>query len=75
MQVLRLIEVAYRALYFTERNFLFQAIELINNELPADYTETTVTIVITDEDDQLPMFNQDLFHANVSENIGNYSEV
>lgn len=49
---------------------LFQAVELINNELPADYSETTVTIVVMDEDDQLPTFNQDIFHINVSENIG-----
>ncbi|KAK6620930.1 hypothetical protein RUM43_011229 [Polyplax serrata] len=49
--------------------FTLRATELINNELPADYSETTVTIVVMDEDDQLPMFNQNTFHLNVSENI------
>lgn len=53
------------------KSLSFQATELINNELPADYSETTVTIVVMDEDDQLPMFNQNTFHLNVSENIGN----
>lgn len=50
----------------------FQATELINNELPAEYSESTVTVVITDVDDQLPNFNYKLFHINVSEDIGGY---
>ena len=50
---------------------VFQATELINNELPGDYSYERVTIVITDVDDQIPQFNRPLFHINVSEDIGN----
>lgn len=50
--------------------FYFQATELINNELPGDTTTSQVTIVITDIDDQIPEFNENNFHINVSEDIG-----
>jgi len=47
-----------------------QATELINNELPGDMTTTQVTIVVTDIDDQFPVFNENNFHISVSEDIG-----
>ncbi|PSN50227.1 hypothetical protein C0J52_07794 [Blattella germanica] len=50
--------------------FSIKATELINNELPGDTTSSQVTIVITDIDDQIPTFNEDNFHINVSEDIG-----
>jgi hypothetical protein len=53
--------------------FYFQATELINNELPGDTTTSQVTIVITDIDDQIPVFNENSFHINVSEDIGKYN--
>ncbi|KAF6205675.1 hypothetical protein GE061_019848, partial [Apolygus lucorum] len=49
--------------------FTVKATELINNELPGDFTEERVTIVVTDVDDQIPEFNQPVFEINVSENI------
>lgn len=49
--------------------FNVKATELINNELPGDYSYERVTIVITDVDDQIPQFNKPLFHINVSEDI------
>ncbi|CAB0013827.1 unnamed protein product [Nesidiocoris tenuis] len=48
---------------------IFQATELINNELPGDFAEETVTIVITDVDDQIPEFNHPRFEINVPENV------
>ncbi|XP_044726882.1 cadherin-23 [Chrysoperla carnea] len=51
--------------------FTIKATELINNELPADFTTTQITIVITDVDDQIPTFNQDFYEINVSEDISN----
>ena len=50
--------------------FSWQATELINNELPGDMTTTQVTIVVTDIDDQIPVFNENYFHISVSEDIG-----
>lgn len=50
--------------------FSLQATELINNELPGDMTTTQVTIVVTDIDDQIPVFNENNFHISVSEDIG-----
>jgi hypothetical protein len=50
--------------------FFLQATELINNELPGDTTTSQVTIVVTDIDDQIPVFNEDNFHISVSEDIG-----
>ncbi|XP_024085574.1 cadherin-23-like [Cimex lectularius] len=46
------------------------ATELINNELPGDFSHERVTIVITDVDDQIPKFNERYFNINVSEDIG-----
>lgn len=54
--------------------FSLQATELINNELPGDTTTSQVTIVITDIDDQIPVFNEDNFHISVSEDIGKQSQ-
>ncbi|XP_011505905.1 PREDICTED: cadherin-23 [Ceratosolen solmsi marchali] len=51
-------------------NFEVRATELINNEIPADTTTSTVTIVVTDVDDMTPKFNDDFFHLKISENIG-----
>ncbi|XP_033608058.1 cadherin-87A, partial [Cryptotermes secundus] len=51
-------------------SFSIKATELINNELPGDTTTSQVTIVITDIDDQTPVFNENNFHINVSEDIG-----
>ncbi|KAJ9576330.1 hypothetical protein L9F63_006830, partial [Diploptera punctata] len=50
--------------------FSIKATELINNELPGDTATSQVTIVITDVDDQIPIFNEDYFRINVSEDIG-----
>ncbi|KDR10809.1 Cadherin-23 [Zootermopsis nevadensis] len=50
--------------------FSVKATELINNELPGDTATSQVTIVITDVDDQVPVFNEDNFHISVSEDIG-----
>ncbi|KAL1131312.1 hypothetical protein AAG570_010930 [Ranatra chinensis] len=50
--------------------FKIKATELINNELPGDFSTERVTIVITDVDDQIPQFNLPVFHINVSEDIG-----
>lgn len=47
-----------------------QATELINNELPGDETRELITVVIRDQDDQLPKFNKAIFRLNVSEDIG-----
>lgn len=49
---------------------LLQATELINNELPGDTAISQVTIVVTDIDDQIPVFNENSFHISVSEDIG-----
>ena len=49
--------------------FKIKATELINNELPGDWSVSEVTVVVTDVDDQLPEFNEDYFHINVSEDI------
>lgn len=46
---------------------------MINNELPGDYSYERITIVITDVDDQIPKFNEPVFHLNVSEDIGEFS--
>lgn len=52
-----------------------RATELINNELPAEWSVADVTIVVTDVDDQLPEFNEDYFHINVSEDIGGWTDL
>ncbi|KAK9498689.1 hypothetical protein O3M35_003268 [Rhynocoris fuscipes] len=47
--------------------FQVKATELINNELPGDFSYERITIVITDVDDQIPHFNKPVFNINVSE--------
>ena len=41
----------------------------MNGSLPSDETRELITIVILDENDQLPRFNQAIFYLNVSETI------
>lgn len=53
----------------------FQATELINNEVPSDYTVTTITIIVTDVDDHVPQFNKDVFDISIPENIDNGSPI
>lgn len=48
---------------------LFQATELINNEVPSDYTVTPVTIVVTDIDDHVPEFDQPVYDVSMPENV------
>lgn len=50
-------------------SFNIQATELINGQLPADYSTTQVTIVITDVDDHMPEFNEQHFEIDVPENL------
>ncbi|CAH0386133.1 unnamed protein product [Bemisia tabaci] len=49
--------------------FNLRATELINGLLPSDTSVEPVTIVVTDIDDQKPVFNQQNFYINVSESI------
>ncbi|XP_026328265.1 cadherin-23 isoform X1 [Hyposmocoma kahamanoa] len=56
-------------------SFLVKATELINNEVPSDYTVTTVTIIVTDVDDHVPEFNNDVFDISIPENIENGSPI
>lgn len=49
--------------------FSVRATELINNEIPADFSETQVTIVVNDIDDNMPEFNEPLFEIDVPENL------
>lgn len=51
-------------------SFYIQATELINGEIPADFSLTQVTIVITDVDDHMPEFNEQHFEIDVPENLG-----
>ncbi|KAG7208603.1 hypothetical protein KM043_014812 [Ampulex compressa] len=50
--------------------FQVKATELINNEIPADTATSIVTIVVTDVDDLVPVFNQERFSIRISEDIG-----
>lgn len=50
--------------------FSVRATELINNEIPADFSTTQVTIVVTDIDDHMPEFNEPHFEIDVPENLG-----
>jgi len=50
--------------------FQVRATELINNEVPADTATSAVTIVVTDVDDLVPIFNEDYFSIKISEDIG-----
>lgn len=51
-------------------SFFIRATELINGELPAEYSVTQVTVVITDVDDHMPEFNEQHFEIDVPENLG-----
>ncbi|KAI5631942.1 cadherin domain-containing protein [Phthorimaea operculella] len=55
--------------------FTIKATELINNEVPSDYTVTPVTIIVTDVDDHEPTFNNDEFDISIPENIENGSPI
>lgn len=50
--------------------FQIRATELINKEIPADSATSVVTIVVTDVDDLVPVFNKDFFSIKISEDIG-----
>lgn len=50
-------------------SFNIRATEMINSEVPADYTITQVTVVITDVDDHMPEFNEPTFEIDVPENL------
>ncbi|XP_001607435.2 cadherin-23 [Nasonia vitripennis] len=50
--------------------FEVRATELINNEIPADTATSMVTIVVTDVDDMVPQFNEEMFNLKISEDIG-----
>lgn len=54
-------------------SFEVRATELINGETPADSATSMVTIVVTDVDDMVPEFNEDLFNLKISEDIGTYT--
>ncbi|XP_052751367.1 cadherin-23 [Galleria mellonella] len=56
-------------------NFFVKATELINNEVPSDYTVTPVTIIVTDVDDHVPKFNKEVFDISIPENIENGSPI
>lgn len=51
-------------------SFEVKATELINGETPADSATSMVTIIVTDVDDVVPRFNEDLFNLRISEDIG-----
>lgn len=55
--------------------FFIKATELINNEVPSDYTVTSITIIVTDVDDHAPRFNKDVFDISIPENIENGSPI
>lgn len=50
--------------------FQVRATELINNEIPADTAISMITIVVTDVDDLVPVFNEYYFDIKISEDIG-----
>lgn len=51
-------------------SFNVRATEMINGQIPADFSTTQVTIVITDVDDHMPEFNEPHFEIDVPENLG-----
>ncbi|XP_017756092.1 PREDICTED: cadherin-23 [Eufriesea mexicana] len=53
--------------------FQVKATELINNEIPADTATSVVTIVVTDVDDLMPVFNEKYFDITISEDIGKHT--
>ncbi|CAG9785326.1 unnamed protein product [Diatraea saccharalis] len=56
-------------------SFYIRATEMINSEVPSDYTVTPVTIIVTDVDDHVPVFNKEVFEISIPENIENGSPV
>ncbi|KAG6439028.1 hypothetical protein O3G_MSEX000422, partial [Manduca sexta] len=56
-------------------SFFIKATELINNEVPSDYTVTPITIIVTDVDDHVPVFNKKVFDISIPENIENGSPI
>ncbi|XP_068630269.1 cadherin-87A [Battus philenor] len=56
-------------------SFYVKATELINNEVPSDYTVTSITIIVTDIDDHVPKFNRDVYDVSIPENIENGSPI
>ncbi|XP_058795727.1 cadherin EGF LAG seven-pass G-type receptor 3 [Phymastichus coffea] len=51
-------------------SFDVRATELIDNQTLSDSTVSTVTIIVTDVDDMVPRFSEDLFNLKISEDIG-----
>lgn len=49
--------------------FNIRATEMINGNVPADYSTTQVSVVITDIDDNMPEFNEQHFEIDVPENL------
>lgn len=49
--------------------FSVKATEFINNEIPADSTISQITIVLTDVDDHIPVFNEPNFEISIPENL------
>ncbi|VVC89380.1 unnamed protein product, partial [Leptidea sinapis] len=56
-------------------SFSVKATELINNEVPSDFTVIPITIIVTDVDDHIPKFNKDTFDISIPENIENGSPI
>ncbi|XP_011302373.1 cadherin EGF LAG seven-pass G-type receptor 2 [Fopius arisanus] len=50
--------------------FKVKATELINDEIPAEFSTSVITIVVTDVDDLSPVFNEGFFKVKVFEDIG-----
>ncbi|CAK1552466.1 unnamed protein product [Leptosia nina] len=55
--------------------FSIKATELINNEVPSDFTVIPVTVIVTDVDDHSPRFNKEVFDVSIPENIDNGSPI
>ncbi|XP_047515658.1 cadherin-23 [Pieris napi] len=55
--------------------FNIKATELINNEVPSDFTVIPITVIVTDVDDHLPEFNKKVFDISIPENIENGSPI
>lgn len=50
-------------------SFNIRATEMINGQIPAEFSTTQVTVVITDVDDHMPEFNDQHFEIDVPENL------
>lgn len=51
-------------------SFNIRATEMMNGEIPTDFSTTQVTVIITDIDDHMPEFNEQHFEIDVPENLG-----